>query len=151
MTPLLTWKKIIGIGLFLLLFFLSMALPAKGATTVTGIQKQEDPSRTRVTVMLSQPVDFSLDSSGQRIDLRLSETDSDPTLQALPEDGTVVRMTLIRRHNDLVVSILMRRTPRRVSAETLENPARIVVDIEWVGDDASRPYCLSYYRCFSPP
>ncbi len=139
MTPLLTWKKIIGIGLFLLLFFLSMALPAKGATTVTGIQKQEDPSRTRVTVMLSQPVDFSLDSSGQRIDLRLSETDSDPTLQALPEDGTVVRMTLIRRHNDLVVSILMRRTPRRVSAETLENPARIVVDIEWVGDDAIRP------------
>ena len=139
MTPLLTWKKIIGIGLFLLLFFLSMALPAKGATTVTGIQKQEDPSRTRVTVMLSQPVDFSLDSSGQRIDLRLSETDSDPTLQALPEDGTVVRMTLIRRHNDLVVSALLRRTPRHVSAETLENPARIVVDIEWVGDDAIRP------------
>jgi len=139
MTPLLTWKKIIGIGLFLLLFFLSMALPAKGATTVTGIQKQEDPSRTRVTVMLSQPVDFSLDSSGQRIDLRLSETGSDPTLQALPEDGTVVRMTLIRRHNDLVVSALLRRTPRHVSAETLENPARIVVDIEWVGDDASRP------------
>jgi hypothetical protein len=139
MTPLLTWKKIIGVGLFLLLFFLSLALPAKAATTVTGIQKQEDPSRTRVSVMLSQQTDFSVDSSGQRIDLRLSGVGSDPTLQALPEDGTVVRMTLIRRHNDLVISMLMRRTPRRVSAEALENPARIVLDIEWVGTDAVRP------------
>ncbi|MFO7811996.1 MAG: tetratricopeptide repeat protein [Pelovirga sp.] len=139
MTPLLTWKKIIGVCLFLLLFFLSLVLPAKAATTVTGIQKQEDPSRTRVTVMLSQQTGFSVDSSGQRIDLLLAGASSDSTLQALPEDGTVVRMTLIRRHNDLVVSILMRRAPRRVSAEALDNPARIVLDIEWVGDDAARP------------
>ncbi len=139
MTPLLTWKKIIGVGLFLLLFFLSLALPAKAATTVTGIQKQEDPSRTRVTIMMSQQTDFSVDSSGQRIDLLLQDATSDSTLRTLPEDGTVVRMTLIRRHNDLVVSLLMRRTPHRVSAETLENPARIVMDIEWVGNDAVRP------------
>jgi hypothetical protein len=139
MTPLLTWKKIIGVGLFLLLFFLSLALPAKAATTVTGIQKQEDPSRTRVSVMLSQQTDFSVDSSGQRIELRLDGAGSDPTLQTLPEDGTVVRMTLIRRHNDLVVSMLMRRTPRHVSAEALENPARIVLDLEWVGEEAVRP------------
>ncbi|MBD1400420.1 tetratricopeptide repeat protein [Pelovirga terrestris] len=139
MTPLLTWKKIIGVGLFLLLFFLSLVLPAKAATTVSGIQKQEDPSRTRVTVMLSQPTDFSVDSSGQRIDLLLAGASSDSTLQALPEDGTVVRMTLIRRHNDLLVSMLMRRPPLRVSAEALNNPARIVLDIEWIGDDAARP------------
>ncbi len=139
MTPLLTWKKIIGVGLFLLLFFLSLVLPAKAATTVSGIQKQEDPSRTRVTVMLSQPTAFSVDSSGQRIDLLLVGASSGPTLQALPEDGTVVRMTLIRRHSDLVVSMLMRRTPRRVSAEAQDNPARIVLDIEWIGDDAVRP------------
>ena len=139
MTPLLTWKKIIGIGLFLLLFFLSMALPAKAAPLVTGIQKQEDPSRTRVTVMLSQLTDFNVDSSGQRIDLLLAGTGSGPSLRTLPEDGTVVRMTLIRRHNDLVVSLLMRRTPERVSAEAQENPPRIVLDIEWVGDGAVRP------------
>ena len=139
MTPLLTWKKIIGVGLFLLLFFLSLVLPAKAATTVSGIQKQEDPSRTRVTVMLSQSTDFSVDSSGQRIDLLLAGVSSGPTLHALPEDGTVVRMTLIRRHNDLVVSMLMRRTPLSVSAEALDNPARIVLDIEWIGDNAVRP------------
>jgi len=139
MTPLLTWKKIIGIGLFLLLFFLSLALPAKAATTVIGIQKQEDPSRTRLTIILSQQTDFSVDSSGQRIDLLLEDATSDSTLRTLPEDGTVVRMTLIRRQNDLVVSLLMRRTPQHVSAEALENPARIVMDITWVGDDSARP------------
>lgn len=139
MTPLLTWKKIIGIGLFLLLFFLSLALPAKAATIVTGIQKQEEPNHTRVTVMLSQRTEFGIDSSGQRIDLLLAGTGSDPTLRTLPEDGTVVRTTLIRRHNDLVVSLLMRRIPERVSAEALDNPPRILIDIEWVGDDAARP------------
>ena len=139
MTPMLTWKKIIGIGLFLFFFFLSLTLPAKAATIVTGIQKQEDPSRTRVTVMLSQPTNFSVNSSGQRIDLLLEGAGSAPTLRTLPEDGTVVRMTLIRHHNDLVVSLLMRRTPQGVNAEALENPARIVMDIEWVSDDAVRP------------
>ena len=139
MSSLAGWKKILGIFLFLLLFFLSAALPVKAEPVLSGIQKQEDPSRTRVTFMLSQATEFRVDSSGQRIDLTIEGAGAGPTLRALPEDGTVVRMTLIRRHQDLVVSLLMRRTPQRVTTEIHENPMRIVMDIHWLADDAVRP------------
>ncbi len=139
MSSLAGWKKILGFCLFLLLFFLSTTLPVKAEPVLSGIQKQEDPSRTRVTFMLSQASEFHVDSSGQRIDLTIKGAGADPALRVLPEDGTVVRMTLIRRHQDLVVSLLMRRPPQGVTTETLANPTRIVMDIHWLADEAGRP------------
>ncbi|MFO7766013.1 MAG: tetratricopeptide repeat protein [Pelovirga sp.] len=139
MSSLAGWKKILGIFLFLLFFFLSTALPVKAEPVLNGIQKQEDPSRTRVTFMLSEATEFRVDSSGQRIDLTIEGAGSASALKALPEDGTVVRMTLIRRHQDLVVSLLLRRTPQRITTEAENNPARIVMDIHWLTDDAVRP------------
>ena len=139
MSSIAGWKKILGFCLLLLLFFLSAAFPVRAELVLSGIQKQEDPGRTRMTFMVSQAVEFRVDSSGQRIDLTIEGAEAAPTLRTLPEDGSVVRMTLIRRHQDLVVSLLMRRAPDGISTEILENPTRIVMDIHWLADEAARP------------
>lgn len=133
------WKKSLGICLLLLLFFLSAAFPVRADTVLSSIQKQEDPRRTRITLVMSQATEFRVDSSGQRIELILKGAGAAPTLRALPEDGTLVRMTLTRRHQDLVVSLLMRRTPEHITTETLDDPTQILVDIHWLADGVVRP------------
>lgn len=139
MAPLITLKKILGLLLFLLLFFLSVAVPVRAETLLLGVQKQEDPSRTRLTFLVSAVTGFKVDSSGQRVELTIEGATAGATLGRLSEDGTLVRMTLIRKQQDLVVSLLLRRTPHQITSESYDNPARIVMDIDWHGEDAVRP------------
>ncbi len=139
MTFFVAAKKILGLLLFLLLFFLSVAVPARAEVLLTAIEKDEDPNRTRLILTLSEEARFSVDHNAQRVELILEETNPGTSLRQLPEDGTIVRMTLIRKPPEFVVSLLLRRAPVQVIAETRSNPHRIVLDLLWRGDDSARP------------
>lgn len=139
MTFFVVAKKILGLLLFLVLFFLSVVVPARSEVLLTDIDKDEDPNRTRLILFLSEETRFSVDHNAQRVDVILEETNLEASLRQLPEDGTIVRMTLIRKQQDMVVSLLLRRAPVQVITETLTNPNRLVVDLIWRGDDSVRP------------
>jgi outer membrane protein assembly factor BamD (BamD/ComL family) len=83
--------------------------------------------------------EFKLETSGQRIDLLLSNTDVSSNLQALPEDDKIVKVLFARKPKELLVSILLHKIPARVA--TIKNPAtkQITLDISWATSGANRP------------
>lgn len=135
---LLRW---LGLLLFLLLFFVSATTTVQGASqiTLTGMEKQERVSSTRITLRFSDLPKFEIVHSGQRVDLQLIDVRVSAKLRNLPEDETVVRILLAQKSRDLMTSFLLRRPPVQVHTEALRNPARIVMELSWQRDLNSRP------------
>ena len=133
--------KILGMILFFVLFFLSTILPVRAAQAVSllGMSKEETPYHTRITLEMSEVPQFEMEKSGQRVDLLLNDADISGQLRKLPEDEAVVKILLAKKHHDLMVSILLRRPPKQVVAESKDNPGRVVLDLYWADSSAARP------------
>ena len=133
--------KILGLLLFFLLFFLSAALPVRAVEEILlqRMQKEENPGHTRIVLYLSALPEFSMENSGQRVDLLLRGVEVADSLKSLPEDENVVKILLADKARDLLVSTLLRRPPQQVVSESQNGPPRIRMDIYWDGPDASRP------------
>ena len=133
--------KVIGLLLFLLLFLMSATMTVQGAEPITllDMQKQENPSYTRMVFNFSSLPEFSSNHSGQRVDLLLNNVQLSPTLKKLPEDEKVVKILLAEKKQELMVSILLRRHPKQVVIESQQNPSRVVMNIYWDSDNATRP------------
>lgn len=133
--------KIFGVLLFLLLFLLSSTLTVQAANkaTLTGMEKQEQIDNTRITLLFTALPDFDVEHSGQRIDLLLKDVWVSAKLRSLPEDETVVKILLAQKHRDLLTSLLLRRPPKHVVAESKNDPPRIVLDLLWEGESGARP------------
>ncbi len=104
-----------------------------------NMTKQESPSQTRISLGLSELPVFKVTPTGQRIDIVLKETTSSDTLRQLPEDETIVNITLAEKSGELIVSILLRQPPRQVTTASQEDPARLNLDVFWQESDAIRP------------
>ena len=134
-------KKIIGFILFFVVFVLSITMTARAAGTIQleNMQKQENPSFTRITLTFSSPPEFKVNRSGQRLDLLLDSVQISSELHKLPEDESVVKILLAEKPQQLLVSLLLRRPPKQVMTESLNDPSRVVMDIYWEADEGTRP------------
>ena len=133
--------KIVWLLLLLLLFLMSVTMTARAAEAVTLKQmvKEETPSRTRITLELSDLPKFSTVDSGQRLDLLLSNVQLSPDLHRLPEDERIVKILLAEKKEELQLSILLRRPPKNIITEPKQNPARIMINIYWEANESTRP------------
>ena len=133
--------KIVWLLLLLLLFLMSVTMTARAAEAVALKQmvKEETPSRTRITLELSDLPKFSTVDSGQRLDLLLSNVQLSPDLHRLPEDERIVKILLAEKKEELQLSILLRRPPKNIITEPKQNPARIMINIYWDANESTRP------------
>ena len=134
-------KKIIGFILFFVVFVLSITMTARAAGTIQleNMQKQENPSFTRITLTFSSLPEYKVNRSGQRLDLLLDSVQISSELHKLPEDESVVKILLAEKPQQLLVSLLLRRPPKQVMTESLNDPSRVVMDIYWEADEGTRP------------
>lgn len=132
--------KIIGLLLFLLLFFMSATMTVQAAAIqLLDIQKQETPGYTRIIFEFSALPKFIREDSGQRVDLLLSDVQLSPELHNLPENENVVKILLAEKRQELLISILLRRIPRQVLTETQQSPPQLIMDAYWDADAGVRP------------
>ncbi len=133
--------KIIGLLLFLLLFFMSVTITVQAADPITllTMQKEERPGFTRMTFELSTLPRFTLEASGQRVDLLFGNVKPSPKFRTLPEDEKIVKVLLREKKQELLMSILLRRLPKKVATESKQSPPRVIVDIYWDADEVARP------------
>jgi predicted Zn-dependent protease len=126
---------------FLILLFFGMALPvhASDKYSLQNLAKVDVFDISRIVFDFSDVPEFKLETSGQRIDLLLSNTDVAPSLKVLPEDDKIVRVLFARKPKELLVSILLHKIPTRVA--TIKNPAtkQVTLDINWATSGANRP------------
>lgn len=99
-------------------------------TKLLGISRGGSTSTQLLLELSALPV-FRMTTSGQRLDLLLSNTSSVGSLGRLPEDDVVVKVLLAQRGPDLMVSFLLRRPPTRAQAATLPGVGRITIDLSW--------------------
>lgn len=125
----------------IILLFIGTTLPARAADTyaLQNIVKIDEFDQSRIVFDFSELPEFKLTTSGQRIDLRLSNTDVATSLHVLPEDDKIVKILLARNPKELLVSILLHRIPARVA--TIKSPAtkQVTLDIRWATEGARRP------------
>lgn len=86
---------------------------------------------TQLLLELSALPKYRMTTSGQRLDLLLSNTSVVGSLGRLPEDDVVVKVLLAQRGPDLMVSFLLRRPPTLAQAATLPGVGRISIDLSW--------------------
>lgn len=126
---------------FIILLFFGTALPAHAVDkyTLQNLAKVDVFDLSRIVFDFSDVPEFKLETSGQRIDLLLSNTEVASSLQVLPEDDKIVKVLFARKPKELLVSILLHKIPTRVA--TIKNPAtrQVTVDISWTTSGASRP------------
>jgi outer membrane protein assembly factor BamD (BamD/ComL family) len=123
--------------LLILLFSILSIVPAQASLSLTKMTKEESPYQTKLIFGLSSMPKFELKHSGQRVDLLLSDAGIATNLHNLPEDQTIIKVLLAKKHDDLMISLLLRRLPEQVVAESKNNPPRIEMDLYWSGDDKS--------------
>lgn len=133
--------KIFWLLLLLLFFLLSVTMTVRAAEPVTLLEmvKQENPGSTRIILKFSSLPKFSAADSGQRLDLLLGNVQLSPGLHTLPEDENIVKILLAEKKKELLVSILLRRSPKSITTESKQDPARIVMNIFWDADESTRP------------
>lgn len=126
---------------FIILLFFGTALPARASDkyTLQNIAKVDVFDLSRIVFDFSEVPEFKLETSGQRIDLLLSNTEVASSLQVLPEDDKIVKVLFARKPKELLISILLHKIPTRVA--TIKNPAtkQLTLDISWATSGASRP------------
>ena len=133
--------KIIGLLLLLLLFFMSVTMTVQAAEEITllNIQKHENPDYTQIIFNFSSSPKFAMEHSGQRVELLLNNVKLSPKLQNLPEDENFVKYLLVEKKHELLVSVLLRRHPKKVLTESNQNSPQIVMNVHWDTDDIARP------------
>ncbi len=123
----------------LLVLLVLLPLQALAEPVLNAMTKQESPSQTRISLDLSELPTFEVTPTGQRIDVLLKGTTAAEALRKLPEDETVVNITLTEKSGDLWVSILLRQSPRQVLPAIQEEPPRLNLDVYWQDANAIRP------------
>ena len=116
-----------------------LPLSALAEPVLNSMDKQESPYQTRISLSMSELPQFTVDPSGQRIDLELKGTVTGEALRKLPEDETVVKIIVAKKSDSLLLSILLRQPPTQILTESESDPARINIDIYWQDSDAARP------------
>lgn len=127
--------------IYLTLPLICMALQARaaGLSTLQDIAKIDEFDQSRIVFDFSALPEFRLETSGQRVDLILKQTEAGSSLRLLPEDDKVVKILLARQPDALLVSILLHRIPSRVTAVKTPQSGQISLDIRWEPDGARRP------------
>ncbi|MFK5926661.1 MAG: tetratricopeptide repeat protein [Desulfuromusa sp.] len=133
--------KILGLMLLLLLFILSVTMTVQAAEPITllGMQQQEKPDNTQITLKFSSLPKFITEASGQRVDLLLSNVQPSPMLHNLPEAEKIVKILLAEKKHELLVSLLLRRPPKQVITESKQDPPQVTMNIYWDTDAGARP------------
>lgn len=141
MQNLLQRKTYILFILFLILFLVAAVVPGYAAdneVVLTDMSKEENPDRTRIVFSFSRMPEYSVEQSGQRVDLQLEQVRLSEGLRKLPEDEKVVKIMLGEGRQHLLVSLLLRRNPQRVVTEK-RNANKLLMDIYWQGESNARP------------
>lgn len=112
------------------------ASAADARVQLREITKQEGLDTTRLALRFSQVPVYRLETSGQRVDLFLSDTEGDSSLTSLPEDGKVVRILLGQQEQLLLTSFLLRTVPENVKVLTSKGSDELVLELYW-GDHRS--------------
>ena len=123
--------------LFLLLFS-ATASARMPSSRLLEASKSEGPRSTHFSFRLSEVPSYSVNVSGQRVDLLLRDTLIEEGLPSLPEDGNFIRMFQVKQGADSLITLLLRRPPSHVDARASEKPERILLDLFWA-DESSRP------------
>ncbi len=111
---------------------LSVPASVQGAeTTLFNMRKEESPSQTRILLHFSDRPNYQVKVSGQRVDLIIRGASLGTGLEALPEDGTVIKTLLIGRRDELVVSLLLRRSPVGVDARYQKSKGELALELFW--------------------
>ena len=132
--------KWFGWSLLLILLFASMVVPVQADQALTAMSKDESPHQTKLILKLTEMPAFELRHSGQRVDLEIQNAGVAPSLHSLPEDQSIVKVMLAKKHDALLISYLLRRLPQQVVAESKDNPPRIELNIYWEqGSEGARP------------
>jgi len=127
----------------ILIFIVLACLLASGAAAqepavLQDLAKEEGVGVTRLLFDFSGLPEHRLESSGQRVDLFLIDTETG-SLPSLPEDGKVVKILLIRRGKELMISFLLRTVPASVKVLTEPRDSRLILDLTWGSEaDGSR-------------
>jgi tetratricopeptide (TPR) repeat protein len=134
-------QKHITIGGILALICLTLQTPAFSAQTtyLEGIACKPGPTLSRVALQLSTTTPFKIDTSGQRVDILLQNSDLTESFIHLPENEDVIKTLIVNDRKNLVVSLLLRRLPENVSASFNATTAEITLDIRWGKLPAIRP------------
>lgn len=127
--------------LFLTICCLLVPLLASAAEiTLLGVAKTGGVGSAQLELEFSTLPAYRLSTSGQRLDLLLSNTSAAARLGRLPEDDVIVKVLLAKKGPDLMVSFLLRRPPSRAQATALAGPDRLVIDLSWdAGQGVARP------------
>jgi tetratricopeptide (TPR) repeat protein len=124
-----------------LLFLAVSALHCRAVATheLQNIAKVDEFDQTRIVFDFSELPEFDLETSGQRVDLLLQDTDAASFLGTLPDDDKIVKILLARKSSELLVSILLHQIPARVAS--IKSPAakQLTLDIRWKANTAQRP------------
>lgn len=106
---------------------------------LNAIDSQVEPLVTRVVLDMNKTPEFELQTSGQRINLVLHDTEAGTGLVRFPEDETIVKVLLAKDRQNLVVSLLLRRIPASVTVREEPKLAQLVIHILWDKPDQARP------------
>lgn len=129
--------RLLTIGLLLTVF--SITALADDNSVLDRMSKQEDLAGSRIKFSFSSLPTFRMVSSGQRVDLFFSKTVVGPKLRLLAEDDKIVRVLMAKSGEELMISLLLRKMPARISAEGETNSPTLNVDIFWEDDKGERP------------
>lgn len=127
--------------LWFMLLFGALTAPALAAadSRLQRVSKQEDPLVTRMLLDFSTLPSHRLKVSGQRVDLFLAATSSDAALSELPEGGSVIKILLGHRNQELMVSFLLANAPKDVRLERDPNRRQLTLVISWGRTPEVRP------------
>jgi tetratricopeptide (TPR) repeat protein len=127
-------------GLFFQLVFASFA---DAGALLREITKQEVLNTTQLKLKFSELPAYRLENSGQRVDLFLDETEGDPALNGLPEDGKVVRILLGQHRKELMASFLLRSVPESVKVLTNVEAAQLILELSWSAERTPRRLAIA--------
>jgi tetratricopeptide (TPR) repeat protein len=103
------------------------------------VAKQDTLASTRIILDCTSTPKYQAKTSGQRVDLLLTNTSVAPSLRLLPEDDKIVKVLLAKRPEALLVSFLLRQVPERVTMTRDHGTSALLIDIFWQKNDSGRP------------
>lgn len=95
------------------------------------IEKQDEVNVTRFVLEFNRIPDFSVKTSGQRLEVELKNCQARTTLLIPPEDERLVRILVGHSKEKLVLSLLLRRPPYFVNAVKDLQGRRLMIDVHW--------------------
>lgn len=126
-------SKILQLFGILALVGTAILWPVRDANGVAleSIECVPDPWLTEITLKFSEPADFSIDSSGQRIDVLIQQGDLSRNFKNLLENEDIIKTTLAKDSNNLLLSLFLRRFPESVKARFNPPDSATSIEILW--------------------